>query len=418
MSTSPAPEIAPVDSIRSEFPALARREGGRPVAYFDAPGGTQVPRAVADAVSGYLLRHNANTHWGFATSRETDGILEEARAAMADFLGGSAEEVAFGANMTTLTFHVARALGRRFAPGDRLVVTDLDHHANVDPWRDLARERGLEVRSVPFRVADGTLDWEAFETAVGERAALVALGAASNALGTVNDVPRAAALARRAGALLFVDAVHSASHLPTDVTELGCDLLACSAYKFYGPHVGVLWARKELIASLDVPKLRPASDAAPFRLETGTLNHEGIAGTAAAVEFLASLAPDRGAGRRDRLRRAMEGLHRRGELLGRRLWEGLAGLPGVRLYGPAPGTAPRTPTVSFTVEGRSASEVSRLLAADHGVFCSWGDFYASTVAERLGVAERGLVRAGCACYTTVGEVERLVDGVADLARAG
>ena len=416
--TSPAEEIVPVDVIRSAFPALERRAAGRPVAHFDAPGGTQVPRGVADAVSGYLLGHNANTHWGFPTSRETDEILERARAAMADFLGGSTGEVVFGANMTTLTFHVARALGRRLAPGAEVVVTELDHHANVDPWRDLARERGLEVRTVPFRVADGTLDWEAFEDAVDERTALIALGGASNALGTVNDVPRAAAAARRVGALLFVDAVHSASHLPTDVAELGCDLLACSAYKFYGPHVGVLWARRDLIASLDAPKLRPASDAAPFRLETGTLNHEGIAGTAAAIDFLASLAPDRGDGRRARLRRAMRGLHERGDRRVRQLWSGLSGLPGVRLYGPVPGTAPRTPTVSFTVEGRSASEVSERLAADHGVFCSWGDFYASTVAARLGVTELGLVRAGCACYTTAGEVDRLVDGVASLATVG
>jgi cysteine desulfurase family protein (TIGR01976 family) len=418
MPASPVQDIQTVDAIRSEFPALERRSGGRPVAYFDGPGGTQVPRVVADAVSGYLLGHNANTHWGFATSRETDEILAAARAAMADFLGGSADEIAFGANMTTLTFHVARSLGRRLAPGDELVVTELDHHANVDPWRDLARERGLAVRTVPFRVGDGTLDWETFESAIGERTALIALGGASNALGTVNDVPRAAAAARRAGALLFVDAVHSASHLPTDVHELGCDLLACSAYKFYGPHVGVLWARRELIESLDAPKLLPASDAAPHRLETGTLNHEGIAGTAAAVDFLASLAPDGGEGRRARLRQAMRGLHDRGDALVRRLWDGLAAVPGVRLYGPEPGTARRTPTVSFTVEGIPASDVSGLLAAHHGVFCSWGDFYASTVAARLGVADVGLVRAGCACYTTAGEVERLVDGVAALARTG
>ncbi|MFO7588140.1 MAG: cysteine desulfurase-like protein [Gemmatimonadota bacterium] len=413
-----AAELEPVDAIRARFPALARRSGTSRVAYFDAPGGTQVPRSVADAVSDYLLHHNANTHWRFATSLETDGVLDSARGAMADFLGGAPDEIVFGANMTTLTFHFARALGRRLEPGSELVVTELDHHANIDPWRDVATERGLVVRSVPFRAADGTLDWEAFEAAVTERTALIALGCASNALGTVNDVPRAARLARRVGALLFVDAVHSASHLPTDAAALDCDALACSAYKFYGPHVGILWARRSLIESLDASRLRPASDAAPGRLETGTLDHEGIAGVGATVEFLASLAPERGEKRRARLRRAMEGLHERGDALVRRLWDGLAGIDGVRLYGPAPGASPRTPTVSFTVGGLAASEVSRRLAGDHAAFCSWGDFYASTVATRLDVSERGLVRAGCACYTTGEEIDRLVGGVAAIARAG
>lgn len=413
-----AVEIESVEEIRARFPALERRLGAASIAYFDAPGGTQTPRSVVDAVSEYLLRHNANTHWGFATSLETDEILDRARGAMADFLGGGTDEIVFGANMTTLTFHFARALGRRLAPGSEIVVTELDHHANIDPWRDLARERDLVVRAVPFHAGEGTLDWNAFEAAVTERTSLIAIGGASNALGTVNDIPRAAELARRSGALLFVDAVHSVSHLPTDVEALGCDALACSAYKFYGPHVGILWARRSLIESLDPPKLRPASDASPGRLETGTLNHEGIAGAGAAVEFLASLAPAPGDDRGERIRRTMRGLHERGDALVHRLWDGLTQVDGVRLYGPPPGTAPRTPTISFTVADLPASQVSRRLASDHALFCSWGDFYASTVAARLGVADRGMVRAGCACYTTVEEVDRLVAGVSALAHAG
>ncbi len=411
--------ISATEDIRSAFPALSRRVGPWPVAYFDAPGGTQVPDTVARAVSEYLLRHNANVHWGFPTSAETDGILDGARAALADFVGGRPDEIVFGANMTTLTFHFARALGRRMPPGSELVVTELDHHANVDPWRDVAAERGLLVRLVPMRTADGTLDREAFEAAVTDKTSLIALGAASNALGTVNDVRWAAGLARRHGSLLFVDAVHSAAHLPTDVSQLGCDALACSAYKFYGPHVGVLWARRELVESLDAPRLAPASGESPFRLETGTLNHEGIAGAAAAVDFLASIAPaaqGEAQDRRSRIRRAMTGLHARGDLLVQRLWDGLAEVPGVRLYGPVPGTGPRTPTVSFIVDGVPASEVSRRLAADRGVFCSWGDFYATTVVERLGLEGRGLVRAGCACYTTQEEIDRLVGAVATIAR--
>ncbi|MDT8437226.1 MAG: cysteine desulfurase-like protein [Gemmatimonadota bacterium] len=411
-----ADTLVPEERIRARFPALARAHGPWTVAYFDGPGGTQVPRSVVEASADYLLRHNANTHWGFPTSAETDAVLAAAREALADLLGGAPDEVAFGANMTTLTFHFARAVGRGLAPGAEIVVTELDHHANVDPWRDLARERGLVVRTVPFHPEAGTLDWDAFAAAVGPRTALVALGAASNALGTVNDVARAAALARDAGALLFVDAVHSAAHLPTDVTALGCDALACSAYKFYGPHVGVLWVKRDIAARLDAPRLAPADDAPPFRLETGTLNHEGIAGAAAAVEFLASLPAREGGDRRDRLRRALRGLHARGEALVTQLWAGLGRIEGVRRFGPAPGTAPRTPTISFTVDGMPAAEVSARLAERFGVFCSWGDFYATTVARRLGVAEAGgLVRAGCACYTTADEVRRLLGGVEAIA---
>ena len=410
MPTSAA--VVPTAEIRDRFPALARRHGGRPVAYFDGPGGTQVPASVVDAVRDYLLHHNANTHWLYPTSQETDQLLAAAREALADFLGASAAEIAFGANMTTLTFHLARALGRAWGAGDEIVITELDHHANVAPWRALERERGISIRVVPVVPDTGELDWAALERALSSRTRLLAIGAASNALGTINDVTRACALASAAGALTFVDAVHYAAHAPVHVRRIGCDFLACSAYKFYGPHVGVLYGRRARIEALDVPKLAPAPNTAPERLETGTLNHEGIVGAGAAVEFLASLAP--GADRQARLRASMTALHERGRALADRLWRGLGQIDGVRLYGPTP-ERPRTPTVAFTVPGRTSEAVAAALAAE-AVFVSHGDFYATTVVERLGLSGPGLVRAGCACYTMPEEVDRLVAAVRALVR--
>ncbi len=403
-------QAAGPDEIRRHFPALERQHRGVPVAYFDGPGGTQVPRQVVDAVSDYLFHHNANTHWQYPTSRETDAALASARQALADFLNAAPDEIAFGANMTTLTFHLARALGRAWGPGDEVVVTELDHHANIDPWRALIRDRGLSVRMVAMRPETGELDAQDLERAITARTRLVAIGAAANALGTVNDVQAAIELAHARGALAFVDAVHAAPHLLQDVKALGADFLACSAYKFYGPHVGVLFGRRDVVSSLDTPKLAPAPNAPPERLETGTLNHEGIVGAAAAVDFLASLAP--GASRRERLTGSFAALHQRGQALVGRLWAGLSALPGVTLYGPPP-SAPRTPTVAFTVAGHTPDAVSIALA-ERGVFVSSGDFYASTVVKRLGCEQHGLVRAGCACYTTEQEVDRLIAGVAEL----
>jgi cysteine desulfurase family protein (TIGR01976 family) len=361
-------------------------------------------------MADYLLHHNANTHWAYPTSVETDEALAAARRALADFLGGRPTEIAFGANMTTLTFHLGRALGRGWPAGDEVVVTELDHHANVDPWRQLARERDLVVRTVRFRPDTGQLDMDDLAAALGPRTRLLAIGAASNALGTKSDVPRAASLAHDKGALVFVDAVHYAPHALVDVAALGADFLACSAYKFYGPHVGVLWGRQALLEGLDLPKLEPAPENAPDRAETGTQNHEGIVGAAAAVDFLASLAD--GPDRRSRLAAAMAALHARGQDLVTRLWNGLRAIPGVTLYGPPP-TEPRTPTVAFTVRGLGSEEVAKALA-QRAVFVSNGDFYAATVVRRLGHAEDGVVRAGCACYTTPDEVDRLVEGVAEL----
>ena len=407
----PDPRTAAVDIIRSAFPALERRVHHTPVAYFDGPGGTQVPRAVVEAMADYLHHHNANTHWPYPASEETDAMLRGAREAFADFLGAAPNEVAFGANMTTLTFHVARALGRGWGPGDEVIVTELDHHANVAPWRALERERGIQVRSAPLVPATGELDWKLLEDLIGPRTRLLAIGAASNALGTISDVAHGAALVHAVGGLCFVDAVHYAPHQLVDVGRLDCDFLACSAYKFYGPHVGVLFGRADLLGALDVPKLAPAPDSVPERLETGTLNHEGIAGAAAAVEFLASLSA--GETRRERLARAYAGLHLQAQQLLVRLWRGLAAIPGVRLFGPMPGV-PRTPTVAFTVSGWSSEDVARALGRD-GVFVSCGDFYAATVVERLGLTREGLVRAGCACYTTGEDVDRLIEGVKRLA---
>ena len=402
--------VADVQAIRRCFPALERRHEGLPVAYFDGPGGTQVPRAVVEAVTDYLLHHNANTHWEFPTSVETDAILDGARGALADLLNAAPDEIAFGANMTTLTFHVARALGRGWGPGDTIVVTELDHHANVDPWRALERERGVTVRAVAVRPEAGRLDEDDLERALALRPKLLAIGAASNALGTITDVRRVAQRAHEAGALVFVDAVHYAPHALVDVRALGCDLLACSAYKFYGPHVGVLYGRRDLLAGLDVPKLAPAPDGPPERLETGTLCHEGIAGAGAAVDFLASLASG-APSRRAALEAVFAALHERGRGLLERLWRGLEAVPGVTLHGPPPGE-PRTPTVCFDVAGRAPRDVAAALAR-HGIFVSSGDFYATTLLRRLG-RSGGLVRAGCACYSTEEEIDRLVEGVREL----
>ncbi len=408
----PLTPVASVEQIRSLFPALLRQHGGYPVAYFDGPGGTQVPRPVVEAMVEYLYHHNANTHWAYPTSEETDELIASARSALADFLGASSSEIAFGANMTTLSFHLARALGRGWGPRDHVVITELDHQANVAPWRALERERGIRISTVPLIPDTGQLDWVKLEELLSTKPALLAIGAASNALGTVTDVRRAAAVARSVGALTFVDAVHFAPHELVDVRQIGCDFLACSAYKFCGPHIGVLYGREQVLQTLDVPKLAPAPDTVPERLETGTLNHEGIVGAAAAVEFFASMGS--GENRRARLSRTYAELRRRGGSLVQQLWSGLEAIDGVRLYGPSP-SLPRTPTVAFTLADRPADNVAQELAK-LGVFVSSGDFYATTVVERLGVRD-GLVRAGCACYTTEDEVSRLVDGVRRLSQA-
>src|SRR6266513_944473 len=396
-----------IEEIRRCFPALARIHNGYPVAYFDGPGGTQVPRTVVEAINDYLYRHNANTHWAYPTSEETDALIDSARSVLADFLNSGSTEIVFGANMTTLTFHLARALGRDYKRDDEILVTELDHHANIAPWRTLEKECGVKARMVKMIPETGELDWDDFSRQLTRRTKLVAIGAASNALGTINDVKRAGEMTHSLGAKIFVDAVHYAPHELIDVRDWNCDFLACSAYKFYGPHIGILYGRHDLLDSLDFPKLIPAPDSAPERAETGTQNHEGIAGAAAAVDFLASLAP--GSTRRERLHAAFQQLHQRGVELVTELWNELQQIQRVRLYGPPPGPA-RTPTIAFTMDEMPSIEVAKKLA-ERGFFMSHGDFYAMTVVERLGQAPQGLVRAGCACYTTMEKVNRLLTGV-------
>jgi cysteine desulfurase family protein (TIGR01976 family) len=368
---------------------------------------------VGEAMTNYLFHHNANTHWVYPTSVETDALLAEARAVFADFFNATPADVSFGNNMTTIALHLARGLARAWTAGDEIVVTELDHHANVAPWHAVAREHGLTVRTARLDTTTFRTDPDDLARQIGPRTRLVAIGAASNALGTITDVAHVCAMAREVGALSFVDAVHYAPHELVDVRAIGCDFLACSSYKFYGPHAGILYGRTELVQATDVPKLLPAPAEAPERLETGTQNHEGIVGAAAAVAYLASIATG-GGHRRERLVRAYAALHARGDALLTRLWEGLGAIDGVTLYGPPPGT-PRTPTLSFTVRGHSTDDVARHLVS-HGIYASSGDFYAQTVAERLERGTDGFVRAGAACYTTREEVDRLIVGVEEITK--
>jgi cysteine desulfurase family protein (TIGR01976 family) len=409
-SLEPHTPVSAVTEIRKHFPALERVHNGFPVAYFDGPGGTQVPRDVVEQMSDYLYHHNANTHWAYPTSAETDAAIEQAREVCAEFLNASPGEIAFGANMTTLTFHLSRALSLNYVAGDEIVVTELDHHANIDPWRRLAIERGVTIRTVRLDTVTGQLNWEDLERFVGPKTKLLAIGAASNALGTINDVEAAIALAHNAGALVFVDAVHYAPHALIDVQKLDCDFLGMSAYKFYGPHIGVLFAKRALLEQIDFPKLVPAPDYAPENAETGTQNQEGMVGAAAAIEFLASLGGH--ANRRDSLRSVFNETHARNSQLFARLWNALSSLPRITLYGPPP-EAPRTPTLAFTIAGCTSTDAVRRLA-EKGLFLSHGDFYAATVIERLGLEPEGLIRAGCACYTTEDEIDRLIHALNEL----
>ncbi|NLE22768.1 MAG: cysteine desulfurase-like protein [Actinobacteria bacterium] len=413
--------------VRSQFPALKRMVDGRPAAYLDGPGGTQTPQRVIDAVADYLAHRNCNIHGAFVTSEETDAVVQAAHEAAADLLGCSWEEVSYGANMTTLAFLLSDAVSRDIEAGDEVLITQLDHEANRGPWLRLA-ERGAVVREVPVDLETCTLDWGAFERLIRPgKTRLVAVGYASNAVGTVNDVARAAALAREAGALSVVDAVHYALHGPIDVKAIGCDFLLCSAYKFFGPHVGIMYARRETTAVLEPVRLATQEPDPPCVWETGTLNHEGMAGTTAAIDFIADLGERHLGMVQDRLPAGLQGRRRAvvagmlaGEAyeqpLAKQLRDQLAGIAGVTLYGP-PEDTPRTSTVSFTLDGFQAGEVCRSLGS-RGLFTWDGDFYARRLVDLLGLTPRGgLVRVGLAPYTTQGELERLVEAVADLARA-
>ncbi len=403
--------------VRPAFPALARTIAGHPVGYFDGPGGTQVPQCVAAAMSDYLLNHNANDGWAFRSSVETDRALRHARAAAAAFVNAaSPDEILFGNNMTTLTFHLARAVGRMLEPGDEIIVTDLDHHANIDPWVALARDYGAVIKRVPLCDRQPVLDIAAYEALLGPRTRLVAIGLSSNAFGTINPVAQVAAAAHRAGALVFVDAVHAAAHAPVDVAELGADLLAFSAYKVYGPHVGVAYCRDALLDRLDFPRLAPQVPKGSRRAESGTLNHEGIVGTGAALEFLAA-ASDSAGSLREQLVATMSRLAREEAGAFTALVAGLRALPHVRLYEPPPGV-PRHPTIAFTVAGYRARDVSTQLSDEHALFVSHGNFYAATAVAKVAPeadADGGVVRAGLGIYTLEAEVERLIAAVATLA---
>src|SRR2546429_7257264 len=341
---TPQPSTTTVSSaeIREQFPALLRLHNDYPAAYFDAAGGTQTPRLVVDAVADYLLNHNANTHWEYPTSHETDAIIESARHAFADFLNASANEIVFGPNTTTMIYHLSRALGRTMGPGDEIVTTELEHHANIAPWQALVKERGVTLNVAQMDPETDQLDWSDFERMVTKKTKVVAFGAGCNALGTVNDFRRAVKLAHSVGALSLVDAVHYAPYFLCDVKEMNCDFLTCSAYKFYGPHVSVFYGKKDLLESIDFPKLQPAPDTAPERVEVGTLNHEGIAGAAAAVDFYASLvggtgvppvshhAQDARVTRRAALQSSFAGLRAHSSPQVRILWDSLARIDGVR----------------------------------------------------------------------------------------
>jgi cysteine desulfurase family protein (TIGR01976 family) len=398
-------------NCRRDFPSLSRIVDGSPLAFLDGPAGTQVPEPVIAAMADYYRTSNANTHGEFPTSRETDRLLDAARETVAAFLGApSGGEISFGQNMTTLCFSLSHALAREMAPGDEIVVTQLDHEANRGPWHHL-RERGIVIREVALR-SDGRLDADDFARQVTARTRLVALGLASNALGTVNDAALARRLSREVGALLLLDAVHYAAHLPVDVVALDTDFLLCSAYKFYGPHVGILYARPGLLDRLRTDRLITQDDAAPFRIETGTLNHAALVGVKAAVEYIASWGE--GSDPRQRIVSAMAGISAWEHGLASSYYEQVREIPGVTVWG-TDFSGPRAPTVSITIDGVHPRDAARALG-EKGIQVWDGDFYAVRAIEVLGLSERGgVIRTGFAMYNTPEEVDRLLAGIRELA---
>lgn len=403
-----------LDWIRPQFPALSLEVGEQPAVFLDAPGGTQVPRRVIDAISEYLINSNANTHGAFPTSRRSDQVIASAHGAAADLLGCSAEEIIFGPNMTTLTLALSRAIGRELRAGDEIVLTRLDHDANFSPWKAL-EERGAVVRVADINPDDCTLDLDGLLKLINERTRVVAVGYASNAVGSINEVTRIAAAAREAGAWSFIDAVHYAPHGPIDVRAIGCDFLACSPYKFFGPHQGILYGRRGLLEKLRPYKVRPAEDETPARWETGTQNHEAMAGVTAAIDYLASIGERLGADgtRRERLQGAMTAITGYERVLAERLVAGLLSIPGVQFYGI---TEPsrfgcRTPTVAIRKLGLGPREIAEKLG-ERGFFVWDGNYYALNLTERLGVEESGgMVRIGCVHYNTAEEIDRLLNAV-------
>jgi cysteine desulfurase family protein (TIGR01976 family) len=408
-----------VTTVRKQFPSLSQTQDGKPVVYFDNPGGTQVPQRVIDAMVRYLQRDNSNHGGAFPTSRRSDAMLEEAHQAMADMLGAAShDEVAFGPNMTTLTMGLSRALAHWVKPGDEVIVTRLDHDANISPWMLLARDAGATVRWVDFRPEDCSLDLDDMERQLSKKTKIVACGLASNAVGTINDVEMISRMAHAYGALVFVDAVQYAPHGPINVQGLDCDFLICSAYKFFGPHEGVLYGKYDLLDRLPAYKVRPADNRPPHKFETGTQNHEGIAGTLAAVEYLASLSGDKGT-RRERLLASMAMIQDYERGLVAHLIKGLQQIKGLRLYGiTEPGRFDqRVPTVAFRIEGFAPRRIAHALG-ERGIFVWDGNYYALAVTERLDVEDKGgMVRVGLVHYNTVEEVDRLLEELHRITRS-
>jgi cysteine desulfurase family protein (TIGR01976 family) len=420
--------IANLSALRDRFPSLQQRdEAGRPYVYFDGPGGTQVPRSVIDAMALYFERANANCGGAFITSRRNDEIISQARSAMADFLNaGSANEIIFGANMTTLTFSISRAIGRMLQPGDEIIVTQLDHDANISPWLAL-EEKGIVIKWADFNVNDCRLDLDQFSSLLSPKTRLVALGYASNAVGTINPVKKIAAMAHAVKAMVWVDAVHFAPHGAIDVQDIDCDFLVCSAYKFFGPHVGVLWAKMDLLEKLTAYKLRPAPANPPHKFESGTLNQEGLAGIIAAIDYLAKIGHDYGSaailkdmnlnhytGRRRLLKQAMATITSYERPLFSYMTAKLEKIQGIRMYGILNPDEfnERCPTLAFTREGYTPEAIARILA-EQGIFVWHGNYYALAVTQRLGVEDTGgMVRVGLAHYNTKQEVDRFIDVMA------
>jgi cysteine desulfurase family protein (TIGR01976 family) len=417
-TATPALDLA---AIRAAFPSLAVEVNGQPVVYFDNPGGTQVPQICIDAIAQYLSSANANTGGAFLTSQRADAMLAEAHMAMADFLtAGDPREIIFGANMTTLTFAISRAIGRTLAAGDEIVVTALDHDANIAPWLALEEERGIVVRVADVDLATCTLDMDDLRGKISEKTKLVAVGYASNATGTINDVATIIGWAREVGALTYIDAVQFAPHGPIDVHALGCDFLVCSAYKYFSTHLGVLYGRLPLLESIAAYKVRPAQDTPPYKWETGTLNHECLAGLLGTLDYIAGLGrplteqyattfPGM-TGRRLELHAAMAATQAYERTLAARLLAGLAEIPGAHIYGltSEEDLPRRVPTVAITLEGWTPRALAERLA-ERGIFCWDGNYYALTLMERLGLEEHGgALRIGMAHYNTADEVDRLL----------
>ena len=424
--------------VREQFPGLFRKVNGRMAIFFDGPAGTQVPQGVIDQMVSYLMRHNANHGGVFATSVASDHMLDSAHQAMADLLNApSHDEIIFGNNMTSLAFHLSRSLAKVLKPGDEVMVTRLDHDANVSPWTLAARDAGTTVRWIDIHKEDCTLDLDSFRRQLSENTKWVAVGLASNGMGTINDAATITREAKRAGAAVFLDAVHYAPHGPIDVQALGCDFLACSAYKFFGPHVGVLWGRRELLESWPCYKVRPSSNELPGKWMTGTQNHEGIAGVAAAVEYLLDLSPlpprvgpasssplpqGEGPGVRatpSRLKQTMTSIQAHERTLSQHLWQGLAERPRFRVWGirDLKRLHERVPTVAITCKDVSSAKLCAYLASKE-IYAWAGNMYALEVTEQLGLeATGGFVRLGMVHYNTTQEIDAVLKALDDLPKA-